>query len=208
MLDGVTIEKPETVMIDADVEIGRDTVVEAFSRISGKTVVGEDCRIGMCSVIADSKLADGVSIAPYSHIVSSIIDTGATVGPFARMRMNAHAHAGSQIGNFVELKNTQFGEGAKAHHLAYLGDAVIGEKTNIGAGTITCNFDGVKKHRTTTGKGAFIGSNSTLVAPVEIGDDAYVGAGSVITDAVPAEALALGRGRQVIKDGWVKKRKK
>ncbi len=207
MLDGVTVEKPDTVTIDNDVQIGQDTVVEAFARITGKTVIGEDCTIGAYAVIADSTLSDGVTILPFTHMVSSSAATGAKIGPFARMRMNAAAGASSEIGNFVELKNTQFGAGAKAHHLAYLGDAAVGEKANIGAGTITCNYDGLKKHRTAIGPGAFIGSNSTLVAPVEIGEKAYVGAGSVITDPVPAEALALGRGRQVVKEGWVKKKK-
>jgi len=208
MLDGVTIEKPETVTIDAQVEIGRDSIIEPFVRITGRTVIGEDCTIGSCSIIADSRLAAGVAIAPFTHMIATTVDAGATIGPFARLRMNAHVHEAAQIGNFVELKNTHFGPGAKAHHLSYLGDATIGEKVNIGAGTITCNFDGVKKHRTSIGDNAFVGSNSTLVAPAEIGSNSYVGAGSVITDPVPADALAIGRGRQVIKEGWVSKRKK
>ena len=205
MLDGVTIEKPETVTIDRNVRIGQDTVVESFARITGATEIGEDCVIGACSMIADSKVASGSTVLPFTHIVSSTVESGAKVGPFARLRMSARVDRGAEVGNFVELKNTHFGPGAKAHHLAYLGDATIGEKTNIGAGTITCNFDGVKKHRTTIGKNAFIGSNSTLVAPMEIGDDSYVGAGSVITEPVPPETLALGRARQVNKEGWVQK---
>ena len=147
-------------------------------------------------------------IRPYTVIADSRIDAGAQVGPFARLRMGVHAEADTRIGNFVELKNTRLGAGSKSQHLAYLGDAEIGARSNIGAGTITCNYDGEKKHATTIGDGAFVGSNSTLVAPVEIGADSYIAAGSVITEAVPPGALALGRGRQVNKPGWVAKRRK
>ena len=153
-------------------------------------------------------LAAKVEIAPFTHVVDSRIETGAHVGPYARLRGGARIGANARIGNFVELKKTSFGARAKANHLAYLGDAEIGENTNIGAGTITCNYDGESKHPTRIGKDAFVGSNSTLVAPLEIGKGSYIGAGSVITDPVPAEALALGRSRQVIKEGWVAKRKK
>jgi bifunctional UDP-N-acetylglucosamine pyrophosphorylase/glucosamine-1-phosphate N-acetyltransferase len=130
------------------------------------------------------------------------------VGPFARLRLNAEIGRDARVGNFVEVKKSRLGAGTKSQHLAYLGDSEIGDRVNIGAGTITCNFDGQKKHQTKIGRGAFIGSNSTLVAPVEIGDESYVGAGSVITDEVPDRALALGRGRQVLKTDWVAKRKK
>jgi len=208
MLEGVTIEKPETVTIDCAVRIGADSIVGPFAQILGKTEIGEDCRIGSCSIIENSKLADRVNVAPFTSIADSQVETDAQIGPFARLRGGAHVGAGAHIGNFVELKNTQFGAGAKANHLAYLGDAEIGDKTNIGAGTITCNYDGVQKHRTKIGKEAFVGSNSTLVAPIEIGDESYIGAGSVITDAVPKDALALGRARQVVKQGWAAKRKK
>lgn len=207
MLDGVTIERPETVTIDGGVRVGRDTIIEPFTRLLGNTTIGEDCLVGSCSVISDSVLGDAVEIAPFSHIAASRLDNGAHAGPFARLRMGAHLEREVSIGNFVELKKSRMGPGSKAQHLAYLGDATIGEKVNIGAGTITCNYDGVKKHPTHIGDGAFIGSNSTLVAPVEIGENSYVGAGSVITDPVPAGALALGRGRQVMKEGWVAKRK-
>jgi bifunctional UDP-N-acetylglucosamine pyrophosphorylase/glucosamine-1-phosphate N-acetyltransferase len=207
MLDGVTIEKPETVTVDAHVNIGRDTIVEPFARILGKTTIGEDCVIGACSLISDSVLEDGVEIGAFTHIVSCRFDAGAHAGPFARLRMGAHVEQDARIGNFVELKKTRLGKGAKAQHLAYLGDSSIGANANIGAGTITCNYDGKKKHQTTIGAGAFIGSNATLVAPVEVGENSYVGAGSVITDPVPADALALGRGRQVIKEGWAAKRR-
>jgi bifunctional UDP-N-acetylglucosamine pyrophosphorylase/glucosamine-1-phosphate N-acetyltransferase len=207
MLAGVTIEKPETVTIDAGVRMGIDCTVGPFAQILGDSVIGDDCEIGASSVIRNSILADGVKIEPFTHIADSRIDAGAHIGPFARLRMNNVIGAGAHIGNFVEFKNTRFGAGAKASHLAYLGDSEIGESANIGAGTITCNYDGIKKHKTRIGPNAFIGSNSTLVAPVEIGENAYVGAGSVITKPVPPKALALGRGRQIIKEGWVEKRK-
>lgn len=208
MLAGVTIEKPDTVTIDAAVEIGTDSVIEPFAQILGGTEIGENCRIGACSIVRDSKLADDVEIAPFTSIADSQIESGVRIGPFARLRNGNRVAAGAHIGNFVELKNTQFGEGAKANHLAYLGDSEIGGHTNIGAGTITCNYDGVKKHRTRIGKDAFVGSNSTLVAPIEIGEGSYIGAGSVITDPVPPDALGLGRGRQVIKEGWAKKKRR
>jgi len=208
MLDGVTIEKPETVTIDGSVQIGRDTIVEPFAQILGNTVIGEDCRIGACSIVANSKLADGVEIAQFTSVADSELTAGVRVGPFARLRNGNRIGANARIGNFVELKNTQFGTGAKANQLAYLGDSEVGDKSNIGAGTITCNYDGVNKHRTGIGKDAFIGSNSTLVAPVEIGDSSYVAAGSVITDQVPPGSLALGRSRQTVKEGWVAKKKK
>jgi bifunctional UDP-N-acetylglucosamine pyrophosphorylase/glucosamine-1-phosphate N-acetyltransferase len=207
MLAGVTIERPETVTIDRRVEIGTDTIVEPFARLLGATNIGEDCRIGAGSILENAIVGDRVVVAPYTLISDSRVESAAQVGPFARLRMDAHVGHNARIGNFVELKKTHLGDGAKSQHLAYLGDSEIGARTNIGAGTITCNYDGEKKHRTTIGAGAFIGSNSTLVAPIEIGDGSYIGAGSVITDAVPADALALGRGRQVVKPGWAKKRK-
>lgn len=205
MLDGVTIEKPETVTIDASVSIGADTVIEPFAQILGHTVIGEDCRVGAGSIVRDSTLAARVEIAPFTLIDDSRIESGARVGPYARLRMQAHLETGARVGNFVEVKKTRLGAGARSMHLAYLGDSVIGAETNVGAGTITCNYDGRAKHQTTIGDRAFIGSNATLVAPVEIGEGSYVGAGSVITESVPADALALGRALQVNKPGWVKK---
>jgi bifunctional UDP-N-acetylglucosamine pyrophosphorylase/glucosamine-1-phosphate N-acetyltransferase len=208
MLAGVTIEKPETVTIDSGVRIGEDSIVGPFAQILGRTEIGEDCRIGACSIVENSTLASRVEIAPFTSVVDSHIEVGAIVGPFARLRQGNHVGKDARIGNFVELKNTRFGAGAKANHLAYLGDSEIGDHTNIGAGTITCNYDGVSKHKTQIGKDTFVGSNSTLVAPLEIGDGSYIGAGSVITHSVPPEALALGRSRQVNKEGWAAKRKK
>ncbi len=208
MLAGVTIENPETVIVDAKVRVGMDTHIEPFTRLLGTTQIGEDCWIGAGSIVESSVLADRVILKPYSVIADSRIDTGAQVGPFSRLRMNAEVGVDARVGNFVELKKTRLGAGAKSQHLAYLGDSEIGDRVNIGAGTITCNFDGEKKHETKIGAGAFVGSNSTLVAPIEIGEDSYIGAGSVITDSVPAQALGLGRSRQVIKPAWAKKRKK
>ncbi len=207
MLEGVTIEKPETVTIDARVRVGMDTIIEPFARILGATTIGEECRIGTCSIVRDSRLADKCEVAPFTSVDSSELETGARVGPYARLRMGAHIGSGAQIGNFVEVKKSRVGAKSKSQHLAYLGDSVIGEGVNVGAGTITCNYDGMAKHPTTIGDGAFIGSNSTLVAPVTIGEGSYVAAGSVITDEVPAGSLALGRARQVVKEQWSKKRK-
>jgi bifunctional UDP-N-acetylglucosamine pyrophosphorylase/glucosamine-1-phosphate N-acetyltransferase len=208
MVSGVTIERPETVSIDTQVCVGGDTIVEPFVRLLGSTAIGEDCHIGAGSILENAVLGDRVLVKPYSMIADSRVEAGAQIGPFARLRMNAEIGPDARIGNFVEVKKSRVGKSTKAQHLAYLGDAHIGDRVNIGAGTITCNYDGEKKHETSIGEGAFIGSNSTLVAPVEIGADSYVGAGSVVTDAVPGGALALGRGRQVNKEGWAAKRKK
>ncbi|MGO9241401.1 MAG: bifunctional UDP-N-acetylglucosamine diphosphorylase/glucosamine-1-phosphate N-acetyltransferase GlmU [Bryobacteraceae bacterium] len=207
MLAGVTIERPETVTIDKHVTIGNDTIVGPFSQLLGKTRIGSDCRIGAGAILRDARLGDEAEVLAYSVIDDSTLEARARVGPFSRMRMNAHVEAGAHAGNFVELKNTRLGADSKAMHLAYLGDSVIGPDVNIGAGAITCNYDGVKKHQTQIGAGAFIGSNATLVAPVEIGVGSYVAAGSVITEAVPEDALALGRSRQVVKEGWARKRR-
>lgn len=207
MLGGVTIEKPETVSIDAAVSIGCDTIVEPFAQILGSTHIGEDCRIGAGAILRDCELADGVEIGPYSILGTSRLEAGVHVGPFARLRLENHLEAGAHVGNFVELKKTRLGAGSKAMHLAYLGDSDIGSNVNVGAGTITCNYDGLRKHATKVGDGAFVGSNSTLVAPVQVGANSYIGAGSVVTEAVPAGSLALGRSRQVVKEGWAQRRK-
>jgi bifunctional UDP-N-acetylglucosamine pyrophosphorylase/glucosamine-1-phosphate N-acetyltransferase len=205
MLEGVTIEKPETVTIDAQVKIGMDTVVGPFAQITGNTTIGENCRIGASCVLDHATIGDHAEVLPFSMVSASTLGEGAHIGPYARLRMGAVLGEGAHVGNFVELKKTRLGAGSKSMHLAYLGDSVIGSKVNIGAGTITCNYDGAKKHPTHIGDGSFIGSNSTLVAPLEISEGAYIAAGSVITDAVPAQALALGRARQVNKEGWKKK---
>lgn len=208
MRDGVTILQPETVTIDGAVQIGMDTVVEAFSQIRGRTVIGENCRVGAGSVIRDSQIGDGVNIGEYCFVGTSVVEAGCQIGPFSRLRQDNHVEAGAHIGNFVELKKTRFGKGSKAMHLAYLGDAVIGAGVNVGAGTITCNYDGVNKHVTQIGEGVFVGSNSTLVAPVELEAGSYIAAGSVITKPVPSGALGVGRGRQANIEGWVERKKK
>ncbi len=207
MLSGVTVETPESVIVDVDVEVGQDSLIEPNVHLRGRTRVGADCRIGTGSVLRNCEIADGATILPYVVADSASIGRGASVGPFSRLRMNAEADENTHVGNFVELKKTKLGKGSKASHLAYLGDAVIGPGVNIGAGTITCNYDGVQKHQTTIGEGAFVGSNSTLVAPVTISEGAYVAAGSTITESVETDALAIGRAYQVVKPGWAKKRR-
>jgi bifunctional UDP-N-acetylglucosamine pyrophosphorylase/glucosamine-1-phosphate N-acetyltransferase len=207
MLAGVTIESPETVTIDADVEVGADTIIESNVQLRGNTRIGAECRIGTGTVLRDCTVGDRAVVLPYVIAEASNIGPGANIGPFSRLRLNADAGPGSHIGNFVELKKTQLGAGSKASHLAYLGDSSVGEGVNIGAGTITCNYDGKNKHQTRIGKGAFVGSNSTLVAPVELGEGAYIGAGSVITKNVDADALAIGRAHQVEKRDWARRRR-
>jgi bifunctional UDP-N-acetylglucosamine pyrophosphorylase/glucosamine-1-phosphate N-acetyltransferase len=207
MLNGVTIENPESVTIDVLVSVEADSVIEANVQLRGRTRIGTGCRIGTGSVLRSCEIGDDVTILPYVVAEASTVRAKASVGPFSRMRMNADAEEGSYIGNFVELKKTKLGRGSKASHLAYLGDTVVGDNANIGAGTITCNYDGQKKHQTTIGEGAFVGSNSTLVAPVTVGDGAYTAAGSVITKNVSADALAIGRARQEEKAGWARRRR-
>jgi bifunctional UDP-N-acetylglucosamine pyrophosphorylase / glucosamine-1-phosphate N-acetyltransferase len=208
MNSGVTIELPETVLIDPDVTAGEDTVVEPCVQLLGKTKIGARCVIRTGSVIKDSQLGDNVTIEPHCVITRSHIDSDAVAGPFTRMRPETQVKSGARIGNFVELKNSVVGEGTKVPHLSYIGDTRIGAKANIGAGTITCNYDGFAKHPTTIGNKVFVGSDAVLVAPVKLADGAYVAAGSVITESVPADALAIARGRQVNKPGWAAKRRR
>jgi bifunctional UDP-N-acetylglucosamine pyrophosphorylase/glucosamine-1-phosphate N-acetyltransferase len=205
---GVTIYLPETVVIDPGVTAGADTVIEPGVQLLGTTRIGPHCQIRTGTVLYNMRVDDGAVVGPYTNAVDSRIGPGAHVGPFARLRPGSDIRAGAHIGNFVEVKKSVVGEGSKAGHLSYLGDATIGPGTNIGAGTITCNYDGVAKYETKIGKGVFIGSDTILVAPVRIGDGAYVAAGSVITETVPADALALARGRQLNKPGWAKARRK
>jgi bifunctional UDP-N-acetylglucosamine pyrophosphorylase/glucosamine-1-phosphate N-acetyltransferase len=204
MTDGVTIFRPETCVIDSDVTVGPDTVIEPFVQLLGKTSVGGDCVIRSYSVIKDSRIGDAVTVRNGCIMEDATIENGAIIGPYSHLRPASHIGENAHVGNFVETKKTRLGKGSKTNHLTYLGDAEIGEGVNIGAGTITCNYDGVNKHKTTIDDGAFIGSDSTLVAPVKIGRGAYVGAASCITENVPEDALALGRGRQVNKEGWAK----
>jgi bifunctional UDP-N-acetylglucosamine pyrophosphorylase/glucosamine-1-phosphate N-acetyltransferase len=207
MAEGVTIFQPQTCLIDSDVTIGPDTVIEPFVQLLGKTRIGADCRIRSYSIVKDSELADNVLVNPLTVIDEARIASGAIVGPYSRLRPGSDIGEGAHIGNFVETKKARLGRGSKANHLAYLGDAEIGNAVNIGAGTITCNYDGVSKHKTVIEDGVFIGSDSTLVAPVKIARGAYVAAASCITDDVPADSLALGRARQTVKEGWVAARR-
>jgi len=207
MAAGVSIYRPETCTIDNDVEIGADTIVEPFVQVLGRTRIGSDCRIRSFSVISDSQIANNVLVRPGCIIDQSNIAAGAQLGPYAHLRPGSEIGEGAHVGNFVETKKTRMGRGAKANHLSYLGDSDIGAGVNVGAGTITCNYDGVNKHMTVIEEGAFIGSDSTLVAPVRIGKGAYVAAGSTITDDVPADALALGRSRQITKESWARQRR-
>ena len=208
MDSGVSIQLPETVLIDPEVTAGEDTVLEAGVQLLGKTKLGARCSVKTGSVIVDSVIGDEVKVEAHSLIVESRLEDGVTIGPFARLRAGTQVKSGGRIGNFVETKKAIIGEGAKVPHLTYVGDAKIGAKANIGAGTITCNYDGFHKHPTTIGKGVFIGSDSVLVAPVRIGDHAYVAAGSTITENVPADSLGIGRGRQVNKPGWAAKKRR
>jgi bifunctional UDP-N-acetylglucosamine pyrophosphorylase/glucosamine-1-phosphate N-acetyltransferase len=204
MTDGVTIFYPQTCVIDCDVEIGSDTVIEPFVQLLGKTRIGGDCRIRSYSVIRDCVVEDAVQILPACVLDQSHVMKGAVLGPFSRLRPESQIGEGAHVGNFVETKKTRLGKGSKANHLSYLGNSEIGEGVNIGAGTITCNYDGKHKHTTVIEDRAFIGSDTTLVAPVKIGQDAYIGAGSCITDDVPPDSLAIGRARQIVKEGWTK----
>jgi bifunctional UDP-N-acetylglucosamine pyrophosphorylase/glucosamine-1-phosphate N-acetyltransferase len=204
MAEGVTIFYPETCVIDSDVVIGGDTTVEPFVQILGKTRIGADCRIRSYSVINDSEIADGILIQPGSVIDNARIADSAVIGPLSHLRPDSEIGEGAHVGAFVQTKKIRMGKGSKANHLAYLGDADIGASVNIGAGTITCNYDGVNKHKTIIEDGAFIGSDATLVAPVRVAKGAYVAAASCITEDVPPESLALGRARQTIKEGWAR----
>jgi bifunctional UDP-N-acetylglucosamine pyrophosphorylase/glucosamine-1-phosphate N-acetyltransferase len=205
---GVTIELPETVLIDQEVTIGPDTRIEPGVQLLGKTRIGANCTVRAGSILFDAVLEDNVLVKPYSIVTASHLSRGVQAGPFAHLRDGARLEENARVGNFVEVKKSVLGEGAKSMHLTYLGDARIGSRTNIGAGTITCNYDGVRKNPTTIGKRVFIGSDTALVAPVRVGDGAYVGAGSVITKNVPPDALGVARGHQVNKPGWAAVRRR
>ena len=204
MANGVSIQFPETVVIDPGVTAGPDTFLDAGVQLLGHTRIGANCRIGMGSILTDMTVGDGVTVKPYCVLNASRIASGAQIGPFAHLREQVDVGESARVGNFVEAKKTVLGRRAKAMHLSYLGDARIGEETNIGAGTITCNYDGFAKYRTEVGAHAFVGSNSALVAPVKIGDGAYIGSGSVITQDVAPDALALARAGQIEKPGWAR----
>ncbi len=207
MASGVTIFAPQTVIIDAAVQIGPDTVIEPFVQLLGTTRIGRGATVRSYSVLEDMTIGDDVLIRQGCILEQSEVRDGALLGPYVHIRPESLVEEAAHVGNFVELKKTHMARGAKANHLAYLGDTDIGEGANIGAGTIVCNYDGREKHKTQIGEAAFIGSNAVLVAPVEVGVGAYVAAASCITENVPADALALGRARQVNKEGWASKRR-
>jgi bifunctional UDP-N-acetylglucosamine pyrophosphorylase/glucosamine-1-phosphate N-acetyltransferase len=207
MAQGVTIFRPENCVIDAEVEVGADTVIEPYVQLLGATRIGSECRIRSYSVIQNSTLADRVTVRNGCVLDGAEVGDGTLLGPYAHLRPESKIGPDAHVGNFCETKKITLGRGSKANHLTYLGDAVIGEGVNIGAGVITCNYDGVHKHTTAIGDGAFVGSDSTLVAPISIGEGAYVGAGSCITQPVPAGALAIGRAQQVTKEGWAAARR-
>lgn len=208
MAAGVSIVDPASTWIGPDVSVGQDTVVHPNVHLEGRTRIGERCEINASVRIVDSTLEDGVVVNNFCVIRESHVRAGAQIGPFAHIRPQSDVGEGAHVGNFTELKKTTLGRGSKANHLSYLGDATIGEKVNIGAGTITCNYDGTHKHPTVIEDGAFIGSDSQLVAPVRVGKGAYVAAGSSIVEDVPAGALGIARGKQVNKDGWVGRNRK
>jgi bifunctional UDP-N-acetylglucosamine pyrophosphorylase / glucosamine-1-phosphate N-acetyltransferase len=207
MLAGTTIFRPETCDIDADVEVGTDSVIEPFVQLIGKTKIGANTRIRSYSVITNCEIGDKVLVRPGCIMEDSIVHNGAQLGPYSHLRPGSDIGENAHVGNFVETKKTRLGKGSKANHLTYLGDAEIGEGVNIGAGTITCNYDGVNKNTTSIADGAFIGSDTTLVAPVRVGEGAYVGAASCITEDVPDGALAVARARQANKEGWATERR-
>jgi bifunctional UDP-N-acetylglucosamine pyrophosphorylase/glucosamine-1-phosphate N-acetyltransferase len=207
MAEGITIFYPATCVIDNDVEIAADTVIEPFVQILGKSRIGAACRIRSYSVIQDSEIGDEVLIRNGCILEGARIGANAVLGPYSHLRPGSDIGEGAHVGNFVETKKVKLGKGSKANHLTYLGDAEIGADVNIGAGTITCNYDGAHKHTTIIGDGAFIGSDSTLVAPVRVGKGAYVAAASCITNDVPEDSLAVGRARQIVKEGWAREKR-
>jgi bifunctional UDP-N-acetylglucosamine pyrophosphorylase / glucosamine-1-phosphate N-acetyltransferase len=207
MANGVTIFRPETSVIDSTVSIGPDTVIDPFVQLLGETRIGEDCRIRSYSILENAVLGNRIVVRNGCTITEARIEDEAMIGPYAHLRPESEIGEGAHVGNFVETKKIRLGKGSKANHLTYLGDAEIGAQVNVGAGVITCNYDGFKKMKTTIGDRVFVGSDSTLVAPVTLGDGSFVAAGSCITEDVPDDALALGRAKQIIKEGWARERR-
>jgi bifunctional UDP-N-acetylglucosamine pyrophosphorylase/glucosamine-1-phosphate N-acetyltransferase len=208
MLEGVVVEDPATTWVGLDCLVEPGAVLRPSTIVAGRSVVRSGAHVGPFVRLVDAEVGAGAEVLDHCLVLNSRIGPGAMIGPFAHIRPESVVGERAKVGNFVELKKTRLGDGAKAPHLTYLGDAVVGERSNIGAGTITCNYDGVAKHPTEIGAGAFVGSHSTLVAPIRIGAGAYVGAGSTLTDDVPEDALALGRARQVVKPGWAARRRR
>ena len=205
---GVTILDPAATYVDDSVSVGADTVIYPGVVLEGATVIGTECVVGLGSQVSGSRIGDRVTLRPYCVLSDAVVEDEAQLGPFCNLRPQSHVGVGAKIGNFVELKKARIGRGAKVPHLSYVGDASVGDRANIGAGAITCNYDGVAKHETVIGAGAFVGTNSSLVAPVTIGEGAYVGAGSVITKDVPPGSLAVARARQETRADWVARKKK
>lgn len=206
MRAGVTVEDPAATYVDVDVSIGPDTTLLPGTHLQGRTAVGAGCELGPDVRITDCTLGECVRVH-YSVLAGSTVGDGTRIGPYAQLRPGCRVGRKVKVGNFVELKNAEIGDRASVGHHAYIGDARVGEETNIGAGTITCNYDGRRKHRTEIGARAFIGSHSTLIAPVTVGDGAFVAAGTVVSDAVPADALAIGRAHQANREGWARRRR-
>ena len=204
---GITLADNSRTDVRGTVDAGNDCSIDVNVILEGSIKLGNSVSIGANNYLKDVIIGDNTTIEPFSHLCNTSVGSNCNVGPYARLREGSTIEDGAKVGNFVETKKTTLGKGAKANHFTYLGDADIGENTNIGAGTITCNYDGTNKHQTTVGSDSFIGTNSSLVAPVEIGKNAYVGAGSVITKDVPDDALAVGRGKQIIKEDWSKDKK-
>ena len=208
MADGVTIVDPASTYIEDTVTLGPDTVVYPQVVLEGVTTFGTECVVGSGSHVTASRFGDRVTLKPYCIIAEAVVEDGATLGPFCHLRPGCHIGQKAKVGNFAELKKSRIGRGSKVPHVSYVGDTTVGADVNVGAGTVTCNYDGVAKHATTIGDGAFVGTNSSLVAPLTIGEGAYIGAGSTITKDVPPGALAVGRGAQVVKEGWTARKAK
>jgi bifunctional UDP-N-acetylglucosamine pyrophosphorylase/glucosamine-1-phosphate N-acetyltransferase len=207
MAEGVTVLDPASTYVDDTVTIGPDTTLYPNVLIEGATTIGAGCVIGSGCQIRSCRLADGVRLRPFCVLSESEVEEGAELGPFAHLRPRAVIGARAKVGNFVEIKKSRLGRGSKANHLAYIGDATVGEGVNIGAGAITCNYDGFDKHETRIEDGAFIGTNVSMVAPITIGEGAYIGSGSVVTKDVPADALAVERSPQIVKEGWAARKR-
>ena len=204
---GVAVEDPRTTFVSAEAVVDPGATLRPFVVLEGRTLVRAGARVGPFVRLVDTEIGKDAQVLDHCLLRECVVEAAASVGPFAHVRPESRIGAGAKVGNFVELKKAQLGDGAKAQHLSYLGDARIGARTNIGAGTITCNYDGRDKHRTEIGADAFVGSDTTLVAPIQVGEGAYIGAGSTITQDVAAGALALGRARQVTKPGWASARR-
>jgi bifunctional UDP-N-acetylglucosamine pyrophosphorylase/glucosamine-1-phosphate N-acetyltransferase len=205
--DGVLVEDPATTRVGDQVVVEGGAVLRPFTILEGRTVVRAGATVGPFVRLVDMEIGPGAVVLDHCLLLDSVVEAGASVGPFAHLRPGSRVGRAAKVGNFVELKKTHLGDGSKAQHLSYLGDATVGPGVNVGAGTITCNYDGEKKSPTRIEAGAFVGSNSILVAPVTIGEGAYTAAGSIITEDVPSDALALGRARQVVKPGWAAARR-